>query len=91
MTIAAASTSWSGRGRKLVDEFRADFSGRGQPVCTLKMAKSAPGGVVFGTVGLDRISEHRQRDPGGAHQMQFIVDGLAAQERADLVGRRRPD
>ena len=54
----------------------------------LKMAKGAPGGAVFGAVGLDRISELRERDLGGAHQARSVV-GLAAQESADVVGRER--
>jgi len=81
---AAASTSR--RRCKLFDEFRADFGGRGQPMCALEMAKSAPGGAVFGAVWLDRVSELRERDLGSAHQMRSVVDGLVPQESADLVG-----
>jgi hypothetical protein len=49
------------------------------------MAKNAPGGAVL----LDRISEFCERDLGRAHQVQFAVDGLVAQESADLVGSER--
>jgi hypothetical protein len=87
----AASTSR--RHRKLLYEFRADVSGRGQPMRALKMAKSAPGGAVFGAIGLDRISELRERDLGGTHQTRSIV-GLAAFWRkcggpSFALGRRR--
>jgi hypothetical protein len=54
----------------------------------LKMAKSAPGGAVFGAGGLDRVSELRERDLGSAHEGRSVV-GLAAQESADLVGPER--
>lgn len=83
----AASTSR--RHRKSFDEFRADFSGRGQPVRALKMEKSAPGGAVFGAVRLDRVSELLERDLGSAHQMRSAVDEVAVQESADLVRGER--
>ncbi len=85
----AAAGSTSRRRCKLFDEFRADFGGRGQPVRALKMAKSAPGGAVFGAVRLDRVSELRERNLGSAHQMRSAVDRLVAQESADLVGPER--
>jgi hypothetical protein len=84
---AAASTSHCGC--KLLDEFWADSGGWDQAVRALKMAKSAPGGAVFGAVWLDRVSKLRERDLGSAHQMRSAVDGLVAQESADLVGPER--
>jgi hypothetical protein len=52
------------------------------------MAKSASGGAIFGAIGLDRISELHERDLGGPHQTRSVF-GLAAQESADLIGRKR--
>ena len=54
----------------------------------LKMAKSTPGEAVFGAIGLDRISELRERDLGVTHQTRSVV-GVTTQEGADLVGRER--
>ena len=85
---AAASTSR--RRCKLFHEFRADFGGQGQPVRTLKMAKSAPGGAVFSAVWLDPVSELRERDLGSAHQMRSALDRFVAQKSADLVGPGGP-
>jgi hypothetical protein len=42
----------------------------------------------LGAIGLDRISELRERNLGGAHQARSVVE-LAAQESADLVGPER--
>ena len=53
------------------------------------MAKSAPGGAVLGAVWFDRVSELRERNLRSAHQMRSAVDGLVAQESADLVGPER--
>ena len=55
---------------------------------TLEMAKGPPGGTIFDAIGLDRISELRERDLGSAHEGRSVV-GLAAQESADLVGPER--
>ena len=55
---------------------------------TLEMAKAPPGGAIFDAIGLDRISELRERDLGSAHEGRSVV-GLAAQESADLVGPER--
>ena len=55
---------------------------------TLEMAKGPPGGAIFDAIGLDRISELRERDLGSAHEGRSAV-GLAAQESADLVGPER--
>jgi hypothetical protein len=85
----AASTFRPGRRDQLLDEFRADFGCQGEPVRALKAAQSAPGGAVFDAVGLDRISELREGDLRGAHQMRSVIDRLAAQESADRVGRMR--
>jgi len=57
-------------------------------VRALKMAKGPPGRAIFDAIGLDRISEFRERDLGGTHQARSVV-GRAAQESADLVGRER--
>jgi hypothetical protein len=54
-------------------------------VRTLEMAKSAPGGAVFDPIGLDRISELREPNLGGAHKARSVVE-LAAQESADWSG-----
>jgi hypothetical protein len=55
---------------------------------TLEMAKGSPGGAIFDAIGLDRISELRERDLGSAHSGRSVV-GLAAQESADLIGPER--
>ena len=55
---------------------------------TLEMAKGPPGGAIFDAIGLDRISELRERDLGSAHEGRSVVR-LAAQESADLVGPER--
>ena len=88
---AAASASRPGRRGELLDEFRADFRRRGQPMRALKAAKSAAGGGVFGAIGFHRISELRERDLGGAHQMRSVIDRLATQKSGDLVGGARGD
>src|SRR5208337_4654099 len=75
----ATSAFRPGRRGELLNEFRADFRRRGQPMRALKMAKSAPGFAVLGAIGLDCISELHERDLGGAHQMRSVVEGLAAQ------------
>ena len=41
-----------------------------------------------GAIGLDRISELRERDLGVTHQTRSVV-GVTTQEGADLVGRER--
>jgi hypothetical protein len=46
-------------------------------VRTLELAKGPPGGAIFDTIGLDRISELRERDLGSAHKERSVV-GLAA-------------
>jgi hypothetical protein len=52
------------------------------------MAKGAPGGAIFDAIGLDWVSELRERDLGGAHKAGIIA-GLAAQKGANLVGREQ--
>ena len=51
------------------------------------MAKGPPGVAIFDAIGIDCISELRERDRQRARGA--IRVGLAAQESADLVGPER--
>jgi hypothetical protein len=58
------------------------------PCARSKWRRARRGGAIFDAIGLDRISELRERDLGSAHEGRSVV-GLAAQESADLVGPER--
>ena len=57
------------------------ISAVGATLRALEMAQGAPGGAVFGAVGLDWISELHERDLGGAHQMRSDRRACRARER----------